>query len=313
MRDITFHEAWPDGDVLYDYEPSLFHLPEHLALQSTSGWKSFYALDEKRLRIVASLFVHIDENRGTTAVRSPFGTIECSANLAVETADGFIRFCDTCLGRAAYEVEIKMCPQAYAPRTHALIFSFLQAVGFRTSQVDLSACVAVSDSFSTVIRRSEAQILNKAIEAGLRASLMPGDKLADAYDLIHRFHTEKTYHVSMTWPQLEKTATLFPGRYLTFGVHDGDNLIAAAIAVRVSSSVLSLFYIDHDSQYDKLSPPVLLIAAIYEYCDINHIPLLDLGTSSLPDGPNISLLSFKLRMGGTPSIKPTLRKIYHHA
>jgi hypothetical protein len=57
----------------------------------------------------------------------------------------------------------------------------------------------------------------------------------------------------------------------------------------------------------------LLIAALYDYCAMNHIPLLDLGTSSLPDGPNISLLSFKLRMGAQASAKPTLRKIYRDA
>lgn len=313
MRDITFHEGWPDGDVLFDYEPTLFHLPEHLALQKTSGWKSYFALDEKRRRVVASLYVNIDENRGTTAVRSPFGTIECGPNLSVETLEGFVRFCDSCLSRVVFEVEIKMSPQAYAPRTHALTFSFLQALGFCTTQLDLSACIPVTGSFSTVMHRSETQILNKSIEAGLRASLMPGDKLVEAYGLIHRHHGEKNYPVSMTWSQLENTASLFPGRYLTFGVHDGKKLVAAAIAVRVSSSVLSLFYIDHDSQYDKLSPPVLLIASIYDYCHINHIPLFDLGTSSLPHGPNLSLLAFKLRMGGTPSIKPTLRKIYHHA
>jgi hypothetical protein len=90
-------------------------------------------------------------------------------------------------------------------------------------------------------------------------------------------------------------------------------MIAAAIAIRISSQVLNLFFIDHDSQFDKLSPPVLLIAALYDYCTMNHIPILDLGTSSLPNGPNIGLLSFKMGMGAQPSVKPTLRKVYGDA
>ena len=117
----------------------------------------------------------------------------------------------------------------------------------------------------------------------------------------------------MTLDHLEKTAALFPGRYLTFGVHTGQVMIAAAIAIRVSSHVLNLFYIDHDSQFDKLSPPVLLIAALYDYCAMNHIPMLDLGTSSLSVGPNMSLLSFKMRMGAQPSVKAILKKVYRDA
>ena len=116
----------------------------------------------------------------------------------------------------------------------------------------------------------------------------------------------------MEWEQLRQTAALFPGRYLSFAVQAGEKMIAAAIAIRVSSGILNLFYIDHDSEFDKLSPPVLLIAALYDYCTMNHIPLLDLGTSSLSGGPNISLLTFKMRMGAQPFVKPTLRKVYRH-
>ena len=313
MKDITFHEAWPDIDALYDYEPTLFHLPGHLGLQRDSGWIGFYALDQKTKRIVASLFVNMEENKGTTAVRSPYGGIECASMVSAETLYEFIRFIDSSLGRIATEVEIKMPPEAYAPVAHACLFSFLHAVGYKTIRADLSSCIKVTGNFAGAIRKTESQVLHKARHAGLTASLMSGDKLAEAYSFIAYHHSLKKYPVSMAWSQLAQAATSFPGRYLTFGVHSDDTLVGAAIAIRVSSHILNLFYIDHDGQYDKLSPPVLLIAALYDYCTMNHIPLLDLGTSSLPDGPNLSLLSFKMRMGGQPSIKPVLRKVYRDA
>jgi hypothetical protein len=313
LKDVTFHDAWPDGDALYEYEPTLFHLADHLALQRVTGWTAFYALDQKNKRIVASLFVNVHEKKGTTAVRSPYGGIECASEISAETLYEFIRFADTALARLVNEVEIKMPPEAYGPRTHAWIFSFLHAVGFRTTQVDLSSCITVTGNFAGAIRKTESQVLHKALHAGLTASLMAGDKLADAYAFIADHHARKKYPVTMTWEHLEKTAALFPGRYLTFGVHTGEAMIAAAIAIRVSSHVLNLFYIDHDSQFDKLSPPVLLIAALYDYCAMNHIPMLDLGTSSLADGPNMSLLSFKMRMGAQPSVKPILKKVYRDA
>jgi hypothetical protein len=311
LKDVTFHHAWPEDEALFEYEPTLFHLPGHLALQRDEGWTAFYALDQKSNRIVASLFVNVDGKKGTTAVRSPYGGIECAANISAETLFEFIRFIDRALARIVDVMEFKLPPDVYAPRTHAWTFSFLHAIGFRTTQVDLSSCITVDGNFAGAIRKTESQVLHKALHAGLTPSLMAGDKLEDAYAFIARQHAQKNYPLSMTWQQLEKTAALFPARYLNFAVHTDHVMIAAAIAVNVSSQVLSLFYIDHDSQYGKLSPPVLLIASLYDYCAMNHIPLLDLGTSSLPDGPNINLLSFKMRMGAQPSAKLVLKKVYH--
>lgn len=309
---MSFYNGWPDGDALYAFEPTLFHLPEHLALQQPEGWQAFYAVAETRKRIVASLFVNVSDKKGTTAVRSPYGDLECADDISAETLFSFIKFADDELSRQADSIEIKMKPSAYAPRAHAQVFSFLHAVGFRTTGVDISSCIHVSGDFEGAIRKNESQVLHKAVHAGFTASLMAADKLSDAYAFIARHHQKKNYPVSMTWTQLLQTSTLFRERYLTFGVHTGETMVAAAIAIRVSDRVLNLFYIDHDSQYDKYSPPVLLIAALFDYCAMNHIPLLDLGTSSLPDGPNIGLLSFKIRMGAQPSVKPTLSKIYRH-
>ncbi|MGC3946292.1 MAG: hypothetical protein QM762_17535 [Chryseolinea sp.] len=312
MKDVAFYHAWPDRDALYDFEPTLFHLPDHLLLQRESGWSGYYALDGKNGRIVASLFINVHESKGSTAVRSPYGGIECSSTISAETLYEFIRFIDNSLTSLVTEAEIKLPPSAYAPRTNAWAFSFLHAIGFRTTGADLSSCINVDGNFIGTLRKTESQVLNKALQAGLLASMMTGNSLEDAYSFIADHHRQKGYGISMTWQQLKETASLFPGRYLSFAVHAGDKMIAAAIAIRVSSGVLNLFYIDHDSQFDKLSPPVLLIAALYDYCTMNRIPLLDLGTSSLTEGPNISLLSFKMRMGAQPSVKPTLRKVYSH-
>lgn len=314
MKDVTFHAASPDHGLPHEYEPSLFHLPGHLTLQHNSGWTAFYALNQKQKRIVASLYVNILEKKGTTAVRSPFGSIECAVDISAETLFAFVRFIDESLKELVDEVTFKLSPEAYAPRANAFVISFLHAVGFQTSQVDLAACIKIEGSFGDSIRKSESQVLHKAKQSGLTATIMAEEQLAEVYNFIAHHHALKNYPVSMSWSNLEKTVALFPDRYLTFGVHRDDNtLVAAAVSVRVSSQILSLFYIDHDSQYDRLSPPVLLIAALYDYCLKHQISLLDLGTSSLPDGPNINLLSFKMRMGAQPSIKPILKKVYRDA
>ena len=312
MKDVAFYHAWPEKDALYDFEPTLFHLPDHLLLQRESGWHCYYALDGKNDRIIASLFVNVHGNKGTTAVRSPYGGIECVTAISAETLYDFIRFIDKSLASLVSEVEIKFPPEAYAPRVNTLSFSFFHTLGFRSTNADVSSCLLINGNFTQGLKKTESQVLNKALQAGHIASMMTGDSLEAVYSFIVHHHNRKGYPVSMTWEQLKQTAVLFPGRYLPFAVHAADKMIAAAIAIRISSDLFSLFYIDHDSEFDKLSPPVLLIAALYDYCTMNRIRLLDLGTSSLPGGPNINLLSFKMRMGAQPSTKPTLRKIYIH-
>jgi hypothetical protein len=93
-----------------------------------------------------------------------------------------------------------------------------------------------------------------------------------------------------------------------FGVFQDDKVVAASIAIRVTTQVLYNFYCDHDNQYDAVSPVVFLIEGIYQYCASQKIPLLDLGTSAVAGKPNFGLLEFKMRLHGQPTAKLTFQK-----
>jgi hypothetical protein len=311
LKDLIFYDASPEDEARYGFEPSLFHLPQHLYLQRANGWRWFYASDRKHGRVVTSLFVNVTNGMATTAVKGPYGTIECADDTAPEELFQFLRFVDETLASARISsCEIKMSPQAYAPPLHTLTMSFLHVLGFRTTGVDISSCMEISQPFADTISKTENQVIQKALQAGLTATRLPVDSLDEVYGFIAHHHDRKAYPLSMTLNALRETVQYFPDRYLLFGTFDRGTLVAAAIGIRISPTVMNLFYIDHDSAYDKLSPAVLTISALHAYCIEHHMPLLDLGTSSLQQGPNFGLLSFKLRMGAYPSIKPTLQKVY---
>jgi hypothetical protein len=161
------------------------------------------------------------------------------------------------------------------------------------------------------MHHSEKKRLRKAREAGF---VFQGAAIADAktvYTFIRKCREEKNYAISMSWEHLQRTVTRFPDRYYFFKVHHEGNLAAASIAIRVHNNILYDFYHDHTKTYDNFSPVVLLVDGIYRYCLENGIRLLDLGTSSLEDGENTKLLTFKARLGAQPSARLTVEKIFH--
>ena len=112
----------------------------------------------------------------------------------------------------------------------------------------------------------------------------------------------------MKFEALQETVNKFPDRYFLFSVHHRNKVVAASIAILVRKDILYDFYHDHLKAFDHLSPIVLLVDGIYEFCLTNNIRLLDLGTSALENKPNFSLLTFKTRLGGKPTPKFTFEK-----
>ena len=113
----------------------------------------------------------------------------------------------------------------------------------------------------------------------------------------------------MTFPALAKTVKAVPSSFYLVGVYLGKELVGASIVIRVSKSIAYTFYLGHKQQHKKLSPSVFLISKLYDWCRKQGIGLVDLGTSALDGKPNINLLNFKLRMGGTLNPKYTFQKI----
>ena len=310
MKEHIFYETEPDADALFDFEPTMFHRISHLYLQRNEGWVWYHVKDEKRSRVVASLFVNIREGVARSAVRSPYGTLECSVDIPHEVLFNFLMFVEEGLRkRSVKQIRITSAPYLYMPAINALLYAYFPNLGYQVTTAELSACLATTGEFNAGISQSEKQALLKAMHAGLDFQLIYIDRLDEIYNFIDRHHGSKDYPLSMTYPELSATVQKFQDRFILSGVFEQNKLVAASIAIRVSEKVLYNFYMDHDPGYDKLKPVLVLLQGLYDYGKEHRIPLLDLGTSALGGKPNFGLLSFKSRLGAELTPKLSFEKI----
>jgi len=309
LEAFTFHASEPGEIKTFGFEPSLFQHPAHLNLQCAGGWKWYYALEIRRERVVASLLLNISGTTANASIKSPFGTVECSDKIPGKTLYLFLQFVETQLYSAdVRKIILKNPPMHYSIGSGALLHTFLFNLGYTVTEASVGSIRHTHDDFSMALNRLEKRKLRKSIQGELYFSFVPNDRLEEVYSFIHHCRSQKKYMLSMTLKDLQHTISLFPDRYLLLGVYFRDTLVAASVSVRVTSRILYNFYADHAAPYNHLSPTVLLVKGLYQYCQENDIPLLDLGTSAVSGQPNFGLLNFKTRLGGIPSPKLTFEK-----
>ncbi len=309
MEDLNFIEAEPADIGSFDFEPSLFHYPQHLKLQQEAGWKWYYALHPKHKRIIASIYIHIEGITASTALRSPFGTVEYSGHIVPETLFRFLLFVEDCLRRVGVRsLVIKTPPIHYAAGKASLLQTFMFNQGYRVINAEAGAVRFTNEPFVNGLNRLERRKLKRSVQAGLAFRFISAEQFDNVYSFIHKCRLQKGFHLSMSRNELEAVITQFPSRFLFSAAFCKDEMICASVAVRVSSDVLYLFYADHDKTYDHLSPVVYLAQHLFEYCTDQGISILDFGTSATDGRPNFGLLLFKMRMGAIPSSKLTFEK-----
>lgn len=309
MEAFIFQEAEPGGTETFGFEPSLFHDPSHLDLQRSEGWKWYFVLHPRHKMIVASLYLHIGEEVASSAIRSPFGTVECSDDLPPEILYQFLTFVETRVRATGIrKITIKNPPLHYAPEKDALLQTYLFNLGYTVIHAEVGAIRFVHEDFEKGLNRLERRKLKKSGAANLSYKLLPSDKLEEVYSFILGCRKRKGHLLSITLADLTRTILRFPDRYVLSGVFLSEEMAAASVAVRVHSNILYNFYADHAEAYDALSPVVFLVKGLSDYCLENKISMLDLGTSAENNQPNFGLLNFKMRLGGNPSPKLTFEK-----
>jgi hypothetical protein len=309
LEDFIFNAAAVGDTNTFDFEPTLFHFPSQLRIQRAQGWMWYYALHPKNKRVVFSLYLNINEGVARSSVQSPFGTIECSNDLPLETLYNFLAFVETRLrSLGVRELIIKNPPFHYNEEKGALLQVYLFNLGYTVTCAEVGAIRFTTEHFAIELTRMERRKLKKSENAGLTYRLLSNENVQEVYSFIFRCRQQKGYSLSMTFEDLLHAMQEFPDRYLLFGVFHGEQIIAASVTVRITSGILYIFYADHAHAYDKLSPVVMLVKGIYMYCQQHGITLLDFGTSARNGQPNFGLLNFKHRLGAKLSPRLTFAK-----
>lgn len=309
MKLYSFADKVPKG-FTYVVEESIFHHPLHLRLQAPKGWYSFYIINEKSKTIHGCVNFHVEGSAATSHCRSPFGSYLFSESVPRSVLAEFLSFVEIKLKTPPItQVILKNSALLYDPDQVHMLESILEEKLYIVQQEETSALIPITNlTFESILHLSEKKRLRKCRDAGLIFRMEPLEKLRDVYDFLLECRSLKNYNLSMTYDELYRTTTTFPQHFILTTVAHGDTLVAANISIRVNSKVLYNFYHDHSKEYDALSPVVLLNQGLYQYAQKQKIKWIDLGTSQKDGGLNESLLTFKIRLGATPSPKRTYIK-----
>ena len=147
-----------------------------------------------------------------------------------------------------------------------------------------------------------------AVKKGFGVRKLSFEHLEEVYIFIARCREVQSRKLSLSWEQLKRIADAFPDWFTVFAIYQQDVLVAASINIVVTKDILYNFYGAHDRQFNKYSPVVMLMNALYAYCQSNGFVYLDLGTSATGHEPNFSLLDFKMRLGARSTQKLTFQK-----
>jgi hypothetical protein len=296
-------------EIRSDFDPGIFHDPKHLALQSPKDWLSFFIQDNNASEIKGAVYFNLKDHEAKSAVKSPFGSFLFSDSVSRDQLVEFVQFVESELKNAGTGIVlIKNQPQTYSKKNEMLHEVMLEC-GYAIGSEETSAVISVTDkSFESGLHKSEKKRLRKCRENDLVFEIMLLTQLQKIYIFLEACRKEKGYALSMTFNEIQELVRVFPERVILTTVISKNQIIAANISIRVYDHVLYNFYHDHASEYDHLSPVVLLNEGLYQFCQENKIQLLDLGTSNIVGELNESLLNFKLNLGAKPSTKLTFTK-----
>jgi hypothetical protein len=311
LKTLQFYSGFLPQGYTFSVTPSLFNTDTHLRLQSPQGWNSFYLLQPRTQTVEALLHVHSADGSASSPLRAPYGAIEFSDNVKPEELFAFIQEVEVRLRNDGVKKLMLRCsPLAYDAGHLSLLHVLLLNLGYAVTVAEPGACVTIQDvPFANRIATSERQKLQHAHKLEHRCELLPHDRFDAWYDFVEHHMQARGYSVSMTRAQLKETIQQFPEHFFLRGVWDGDVMMAASVSVRVHPRVLYSFYTVHDARYDATSPVVMLLESLYQYCQQQGIPILDLGTSAWQGKPNFSLLDFKRWLGAEVTEKFTFEKI----
>lgn len=304
----SFQEGIPEGFKL-DFDSGIFHNPNHLQLQSITGWHTYVILNSEEASVVALLHIHIEKENANSPLRSPYGSILFSKSISSDFLTKFLSFIEVQLKKQGVKkLTLKNQPEIYLPEESERLGKVLTEFGYN-SNAETSAVISVSErNFESTLHYSERKKLRKCEEAGFVFNQLTLQDLPIVYQFLKACREEKNYSLSMSLDEMIRVTNIFPEAFFLTTVTDQNQLIAANISIQVNSRVLYNFYHDHLASYDALSPVVFLNKGLYQICQQRKFELLDLGTSQIDGGLNESLHNFKLKLGAQASNKLTFVK-----
>lgn len=305
-----FFEGTPPGEYSEDFSSTIFHNVRHLSLQDASHWYTYYILQQGNNTVQAVIHFHINGEEAKSPLQSPFGSVLFSNHLPVQVLFKFLVFVEDQLRlKGVKQITIKNPPELYFPERIAALQVLLFNLNYHVSCAEISSLIPVDQQvYLDKLESWERRKYHMAVKKDLVARQLSPDHLEEVYVFIAQCREQQSRKLSLSWEQLKRIADAFPDRFILFAIYQQDVLVAASINIVVTQDILYNFYGAHDRQFNKYSPVVMLMHALYTWCQANGFIYLDLGTSATGIEPNFSLLDFKIRLGAKSTQKLTFQK-----
>jgi len=299
-------------DYKSEYKTFLFNSLSYLAFNyCEDDLFSFFLVSHPQKEVLGEIhFVREKKKTATSLPRSPFGSLDFKNGLDVVLIMKFMRKLTNWLTQRGFKhIRIRHYPAGYRPGKSKIFMFALQKLDYTISEVVPNHHIN-TDAYGleSKFHNMEIRRLQKCRNADMICKEVPLKKMRDIYNFIKSCRDERGHDLSLSFERLHLLVQQFPERYKLFEVVHQGEVIAATIAVKVSDDILYNFYPASSIRFNNYSPMVLLISYMYDYARNNDFNMIDLGTSSLKNGHNFSLIAFKERVGGQATLKYTFEK-----
>lgn len=310
MTSYHFVEGPVTEKLIAELDVAVFQQPNHLQLQSPSGWITFYITDKQTDKLTAFIHFHVEATEALSPLKSPYGSFWFLRDTTPKTLFEFIQHCEQALlGKGVNRIQIKNPPLLYQPQQSSLLHVLLHNLNYQVAQAEVSSVIEIkSEDFLSGVNEWEMRKYHMARKKGFQSKPLPVSQLEVVYTFIAGCRKLQGRQLSMPMAEVNKMLHTFPDRIFLFAVVDGDQMIASSINIKVNKEVMYHFYGAHDAAYNKVSPVVMMMKEIYDFCQHADIHYLDMGTSALDNQPNFSLLDFKMSLGAINTEKLTFQK-----
>ncbi|AMR26696.1 hypothetical protein A0257_05955 [Hymenobacter psoromatis] len=291
------------------FAPFLFLTAAHQALQPHGQpVLSFYLEDAAAGLTVAQLAVVLGfdgPGQASSPGQAPFGAVQLAAGVPPAALLFFLETVENTLRqRGQRRLHLRGYPFCYDAAGAAQLAEALRQRHYQVVLAEENYHLDPARAYQEHLHPSERRRLRRCRQLGLVPEQEPPLLLPWAYEFIARCRQERGQALSLPLARLQELFRAFPRQHLLFSVRKpGGEWAALTIAIQVSDRVLYNFYPASPLADNHLSPVVLLNESLHTYARASGLALVDLGTSTLPAGPNASLLRFKRHLGGVAGLK----------
>ncbi len=308
IEEQTIFGVFQDKELLFDFNREYFFNSYTFHVNNHKGCQLLTFFLKKNTNVTAKIILVKEGNVLKSTSYSPFSFFEMTSLQAMKTLLQYILEWGKL--NNIEQIVFKIPPSSYL-NEYQKVYRLLDDFGFSTILKDINFYLSVNkESFRSKIARAERSKLNKCIKADFKFEETTLNEYVDIYDVLKICRDQKKYKISMKSEHLEKMITSFPNQYKLFVVKNNKKeIVAASVSIIVNTTTLYTFYWGDDLKYRKHSPVVFLLQGIYQYCQVNNIQLMDLGTTSINGVINEGSFAFKKHLGGIEEEKLMFSKV----